>query len=75
MGLLNVRVRYHRGDLARLEVPPDAISRLAEDTIRADLVEALTRLGFKYITLDLAGFRSGSQNEALSLVQLNLRDL
>jgi uncharacterized protein len=74
LGLLNVRVRYHRGDLARLEVPLDAVPRLAEDRIRADLVEALTTLGFKYVTLDLAGFRSGSQNEALSLVQLNLRD-
>jgi uncharacterized protein len=74
LGLLNVRVRYHRGDLARLEVPLDAVPRLAEDRIRADLVEALTTLGFKYFTLDLAGFRSGSQNKGLSLVQLNLRD-
>jgi uncharacterized protein len=70
LGLRTVRVRYHRGDLARLEVPAEAISRLAEPNARSGLLETLTRLGFKYVTLDLAGFRSGSQNEALPLVQI-----
>jgi uncharacterized protein len=69
--LRTVRVRYHRGDLARLEVPQESIARLAEGSVRADLIDALTRLGFKYVTLDLVGFRSGSQNEALPLVQIN----
>jgi uncharacterized protein len=71
MGLRTVRVRYHRGDLARLEVPHEAISRLAEAGVRAGLIEELSKLGFKYITLDLAGFRSGSQNAALPLVQIS----
>jgi uncharacterized protein len=70
MGLRTVRVRYHRGDLARLEVPHEAISRLAEAGVRAGLIEELSKLGFKYITLDLAGFRSGSQNAALPLIQI-----
>jgi uncharacterized protein len=70
MGLRTVRVRYHRGDLARLEVPHEAISRLAEAGMRAGLIEELSKLGFKYITLDLAGFRSGSQNAALPLIQI-----
>lgn len=70
LGLRTVRVRYHRGDLARLEVPPEAISRLAEPDVRAGLLDTLRQLGFKYVTLDLAGFRSGSQNEALPLVQI-----
>ena len=70
MGLRTVRVRYHRGDLARLEVPQEAIAKLAEGSVRSGLVDELTRLGFKYITLDLAGFRSGSQNAALPLVQI-----
>jgi pyridinium-3,5-biscarboxylic acid mononucleotide sulfurtransferase len=65
LGLRTVRVRYHRGDLARLELPADAISRLAEPELRARLAAELKQLGFKFITLDLEGFRSGSQNAAL----------
>jgi uncharacterized protein len=71
MGLRTVRVRFHRGDLARLEVPQEAIARLAEAEVRAGVIDELTRLGFKYVTLDLAGFRSGSQNAALPLVQID----
>jgi uncharacterized protein len=66
LGLRTVRVRYHRGDLARLEVPADAIPRLAEAETRRQLSEQLKQLGFKYITLDLEGFRSGSQNEVIN---------
>jgi pyridinium-3,5-biscarboxylic acid mononucleotide sulfurtransferase len=65
LGLQTVRARYHRGDLARLEVPVEAISLLASPAKRASLVMELKRLGFKYITLDLEGFRSGSQNAAI----------
>jgi uncharacterized protein len=65
LGLRTVRVRYHRGDLARLELPADAIARLAEPQTRQRLAAELKQLGFKYVTLDLEGFRSGSQNEAL----------
>lgn len=65
LGLTTVRVRYHRGDLARLEVPADAIERLAESKTRSHLSCELRKLGFKYVTLDLEGFRSGSQNAAL----------
>jgi pyridinium-3,5-biscarboxylic acid mononucleotide sulfurtransferase len=65
LGLRTVRVRYHRGDLARLEVPLDAISQIAAPETRERLTDELKRLGFKYVTLDLEGFRSGSQNEAI----------
>jgi len=64
LNLRTVRVRYHRGDLARLEVLADAISRLAEPETRQRVATELKRLGFKYVTLDLEGFRSGSQNAA-----------
>jgi uncharacterized protein len=64
-GLKTVRVRYHRGDLARLEVPADAIQQIAEAETRGQLTAELKQLGFKYVTLDLEGFRSGSQNAAL----------
>jgi uncharacterized protein len=68
-GLRTVRVRYHRGDLARLEVPPDAIATLCQQPIREQLVAHLKTLGFTYVSMDLEGFRSGSQN--LMLVDLS----
>jgi uncharacterized protein len=65
LGISPVRVRYHRGDLARLEVPLEHLAGLADPSQRAALVERFNELGFKYVTLDLAGFRSGSQNAVL----------
>jgi len=70
LGLATVRVRYHRGDLARLEVPAEALSRLCEPAVRAALTEHFKSLGFRYVTLDLEGFRSGSQNAVLGVDQL-----
>lgn len=70
LGLREVRVRYHRGDLARLEVPADAIARLADPAVRRDLVEHLRMLGFKFVTLDLEGFRSGSLNQVIGIETL-----
>ena len=62
LDLRTLRVRYHKNDMARLEVPAEAISRLCEPATRAAIVERLKAIGFKYITLDLEGFRSGSLN-------------
>jgi uncharacterized protein len=62
LGLREVRVRYHRGDLARLEVPLAAISSLCEPQTRDALTSRLKSLGFKFVTIDLEGFRSGSLN-------------
>jgi pyridinium-3,5-biscarboxylic acid mononucleotide sulfurtransferase len=64
-GFSELRVRFH-GDVARLEVPVDAMPRLLEPTLRADVVAELKRLGFTWIALDLQGFRSGSLNDALT---------
>ena len=69
-GLRELRVRYHKGDLARLEVPLAELPRLCDESLRRQLVDELKALGFKYVTLDLAGFRSGSLNDLLPLVQL-----
>lgn len=69
-GLRTVRVRYHKGDMARLEVPADAIARLCATEIREPLVAHLKELGFKYVTLDLEGFRSGSLNALVSIESL-----
>ena len=63
LGFEVFRVRDH-GDLARVEVPPEEIERAA--TLRDELVERLGELGWRYVTLDLKGFRSGSMNEVLA---------
>ncbi len=64
MGFREVRVRHH-DNLVRLEIAPAELDR----ALRKEIVEALARrfrdLGFKYVTLDLQGYRSGSMNEAL----------
>lgn len=65
-----VRVRYHHGDLARIEVPLDDLERLLEADRRQRVGERLREFGFRYITFDLEGFRSGSQNELLPVEQL-----
>ena len=69
-GFATLRVRYHRGDLARIEVPLPALSTFCEPAFRSWIVEEFTVLGFKYVTLDIAGFRSGSQNAVLKLEML-----
>jgi uncharacterized protein len=70
LGLRECRVRLHEGELARIEVPAAEIARLAAPEVRAALAERFRELGFKFITLDLEGFRSGSMN---SLVDLNIK--
>jgi len=70
LGLQTLRVRYHRGDLARLEVPLDALPRLCEPGVRDDLVRRLRQLGFRFVTLDLEGFRSGSLNTLVPIESL-----
>ena len=71
LGVRQLRVRHHAagrdgsaGDLARIEVEPVDLERLLAH--REELVASLKALGYTYVTLDLAGFRSGSMNEALS---------
>jgi pyridinium-3,5-biscarboxylic acid mononucleotide sulfurtransferase len=66
-GLRILRVRYHKGDLARIEVPLDDLPRLVDLQLRGELITAFRALGFKFVTLDLEGFRSGSFNSAMSL--------
>ncbi len=63
LGFREFRVRDH-GDLARIEVPGAEIGRAAAR--REQLVAGLLGVGFRYVTLDLVGFRSGSMNEVLS---------
>lgn len=69
MGIRDCRVRYHEGDLARVEVPLESIAALAEHPAREELTKELINLGFRYVTLDLAGLRSGSLNLGLPVVR------
>jgi len=65
-GIGECRVRHH-GDLARIEVPRPLIAVLADPHNAAQIERHLRSLGYKYVTLDLRGFRSGSLNEVLAL--------
>jgi uncharacterized protein len=67
LGLRECRVRLHEGDLARIEVPLTELSRLAEPGVRDGLSRRLRQLGFRYVTLDLEGFRSGNLNDLISI--------
>jgi uncharacterized protein len=67
LGYRECRVRLHQDDLARVEVPAHDLARLAEPAQRDELVRRLKALGFKYVALDLEGFRSGSLNDLVSL--------
>ena len=62
LGFREFRLRCHADELARIEVPIAEIARLAEPAIRERLAAELAAIGFKFVTLDLAGFRSGSLN-------------
>lgn len=62
LGFLAVRVRLHRG-LARIEVPPDELEKLL--ACREAVCLELQKLGFRYVTLDLSGLRSGSMDIGL----------
>jgi uncharacterized protein len=69
-GFRLLRVRYHKGDMARIEVPIDELPRLAGPELRGELARAFHALGFRYVTLDLEGFRSGSLNGVIPVESL-----
>jgi uncharacterized protein len=63
LGFGQLRVR-HYGDLARLELPVDELAAVLAR--RAEVVQAVRSAGYRYVTLDLEGFRSGNLNQALA---------
>ncbi len=73
-GFQPLRVRYHKGDVARIEVAPEALQQFADDDFRREAVEHLKSVGFKYVSLDLEGFRSGSLNAVLPVESLQIGD-
>jgi uncharacterized protein len=64
LGFRQVRMRHH-GDLARLEIAPEELERAFDPKMAKALVEAIKPLGFRWVSLDLEGYRMGSLNEVL----------
>jgi len=64
LGFRQVRVRHH-GDVARIEVAEEEMPRALEPEMASRMSAALKALGFKFVTLDLEGYRTGSLNESL----------
>lgn len=66
LGFVVCRVRHH-DELARVELGQDELERALDPETRAAIVSALKRVGYRYVTLDLQGYRTGSLNEGLLL--------
>ncbi len=63
LGFKQVRVRHH-GEVARIEIEPDELARLLDGKLRETVHESINeQAGFKYVALDLKGYRTGSMNE------------
>jgi uncharacterized protein len=65
IGIREFRVRDH-SEVARIEVNPEEFRIFMNNTVRNEVVSFLKSIGYKYVTLDLQGFRSGSANEVLN---------
>ena len=65
IGFKQVRVRHH-GDIARIEVSPEERGKFFNLDVMDKVSQKLNEIGFKYITLDLKGYRTGSMNEVLN---------
>ena len=65
LGFRQVRVRHH-GDVARIEVAEEEMPRALDPEMASRMSASLKALGFKFVTLDLEGYRTGSLNEALA---------
>jgi uncharacterized protein len=65
LGIVEFRVRHH-DTIARIEVHPEDFKKIATEPNRSKIIKRLKAIGFKYITIDLQGFRSGAMNEVLT---------
>jgi len=64
LGFRQFRVRHH-GDIVRIEIAKDELPRALNPALAAEFTRIFKALGFKFVTLDLEGFRSGSMNALL----------
>jgi len=73
LGFRQFRVRHH-GEIVRIEIAGDELSRALSSTMAAEFTRIFKGLGFKFVTLDLEGFRSGSMNSLLPAEQLSRKN-
>ena len=73
LGMREFRVRHH-DTIARIELGPRELSLFSEAGRQNEIVQHFKSLGYKYVTLDLEGYRTGSMNEALNKDQLSLSE-
>jgi len=66
LGFRQVRLRHH-GELARVEVDPAELPRALDPAMARRIAEAIKPLGFRWVSLDLEGYRTGSLNEVLQI--------
>jgi len=71
LGFRQFRVRHH-GEIARIEIARDELHRALTLEMSADFTRIFKSLGFKFVTLDLEGFRSGSMNALLPANQITI---
>jgi uncharacterized protein len=69
LGFRQFRVRHH-GEIVRIEVAREELHRALDPTMAAAFTQIFKELGFKFVTLDLEGFRSGSMNTLLPAAEL-----
>lgn len=72
LGFRQVRVRHH-GDIVRIEIARDELRRALDTSMTEEFTRIFKELGFKFVTLDLEGFRSGSMNALLPAEGLRKR--
>jgi len=72
LGLRQVRVRHH-DDVARIETDAAGMALLFDEATRTRAVAEVKAAGYTFVALDLAGYRSGSLNEAISLIRVDSR--
>ena len=65
LGFRQFRVRHH-GDIVRIEIAPEELARALTAEMATEFTRIFKALGFKFVTLDLEGFRSGSMNTLLA---------
>ena len=68
LGFRQVRLRHH-GDVARIEIEPSELALALDPVMARKIVESIKPLGFKWVSLDLEGYRMGSLNQVLTITQ------
>jgi uncharacterized protein len=74
LGFRNIRARHQKNTL-KIEVLPEQIARFFQDDIRLKVLDKAKSIGYKYVTVDLEGYRQGSMNEVLEKKKIDGKSL